>query len=443
MNNSISKEFNLSSLIKFSLPTIIMMLFMALYTIVDGVFVSRIVGINGLSAINIIEPLMNLFFGAAIMFGTGGSAIIGRKIGEKKDDEANGDLSLIVLTVFIISAVMSVISLLFLDKIIYFLGASDVLFKYCYDYLKICLTFIPLLMFQLVFSSLFVTAGKPALGLAFTIIAGITNIFLDYIFMVPMDMGISGAALGTTIGYMIPSAAGLIFFIFNKKGLHFGKIDKNLKVLTECMTNGASEMVGHVSMCITNWMFNVTLMRMLGEQGVAAISLLLYAQFLFNSMYMGFSSGVAPIISYNFGSENKLQLQRIFKNSIKIIMVSTVTIFVMSLVFAQDVVSIFIPKSSDTYGLAIRAYLLFSVTFLFSGFNIFASSMFTALSNGKISALISFMRTFVFIAGAIILLPLVIGVDGLWLAIPIAEVLALIISITCIVKQKDRYNYIN
>ena len=158
MNNSISKEFNLSSLIKFSLPTIIMMLFMALYTIVDGVFVSRIVGINGLSAINIIEPLMNLFFGAAIMFGTGGSAIIGRKIGEKKDDEANGDLSLIVLTVFIISAVMSVISLLFLDKIIYFLGASDVLFKYCYDYLKICLTFIPLLMFQLVFSSLFVTA---------------------------------------------------------------------------------------------------------------------------------------------------------------------------------------------------------------------------------------------------------------------------------------------
>lgn len=442
MNNSIAKEFNLKSLIKFSIPTIVMMLFMALYTIVDGVFVSRIVGINGLSAINIIEPLLNLFFGVGIMFGTGGSAIIGKKIGEKKDAEANGDLSLIVLAVFCISIVMGILSLLFLDNIIYFLGANNVLFEYCFDYLKIYLLFVPFLMFQLVFSSLFVTAGKPTLGLFFTILAGISNIFLDYLFMVPMDMGISGAALGTIIGYSIPSCAGLIFFIVNKKGLHFSAIDRNPSVLINCMTNGASEMVGHISMCITNWMFNVSLMKLIGEQGVAAISLLLYAQFLFNSMYMGFSSGVAPVISYNYGSNNDTQLQVVFKNSLKIIAVSTVSIFLLSLVFAKDVVTIFIPVTHEAHSLALRAYLLFSVTFLFSGFNIFASSMFTALSNGKISALISFMRTFVFIAGAILILPLFMGTDGLWIAIPTAEILALVISFVCIVKQKDKYNYI-
>jgi len=442
MDNSIKKEFDLKSLIKFSLPTIVMMIFMALYTIVDGVFVSRIVGVNGLSAINIIEPLLNLFFGVAIMFGTGGSAIIGKKIGEKKDSEANGDLSLISIVVLIVAIFMASLSLIYLDEIIYFLGASEILFGYCYDYLKIYLAFVPFLMFQLVFSNLFVTAGKPSLGLFFTIFAGITNIALDYLFMAVLDMGISGAALGTIIGYMIPSIAGLIFFIFNKKGLHFSKVDRNFNVIVECTLNGASEMVGHIAMCITNWMFNISLMRLLGEQGVAAISLLLYAQFLFNSMYMGFSSGVAPIISYNYGSENDKQLQVVFKNSMKIIMVSTISIFILSLVFASDVVSIFIPMDNETYPIAIRAYLLFSVTFLFSGFNIFASSMFTALSNGKISAFISFMRTFVFISSAIIVLPLFMGVDGLWLAIPFAEVLALVISAFCIFKQKDRYNYI-
>lgn len=442
MNNNIAKEFNLISLIKFSFPTIIMMLFMSLYTIVDGVFISRIVGVNGLSAINIIEPLLNLFFGVGIMFGTGGSAIIAKKIGQKKDEEANGDLSLIVITIVVISTTMSIFSVLFLDKIINFLGASEILFGYCHDYLNIYLRFAPLLMLQLVFSSLFVTAGKPNLGLFFTILAGITNIILDYVFMVPLNMGIKGAAWGTVIGYMIPATSGLIFFIINKKGLHFSKVDKNLKVITEAMFNGASEMVGHISMCITNWMFNISLMKMLGENGVAAISLLLYAQFLFNSMYMGFSSGVAPIFSYNFGSKNKKQLQKAFKNSIRIILVSVICIFILSLLFSSKVVTIFIPVNSEVYPIATRAYLLFSITFLFSGFNIFASAMFTALSNGKVSAIISFMRTFVFISGAIILLPIFIGVDGMWLAIPTAEILALMVSLFFIIKEKNRYNYI-
>lgn len=442
MNNNIAKEFNLISLIKFSFPTIIMMLFMSLYTIVDGVFISRIVGVNGLSAINIIEPLLNLFFGVGIMFGTGGSAIIAKKIGQKKDEEANGDLSLIVITIVVISMIMSIFSVLFLDKIINFLGASEILFGYCHDYLNIYLRFAPLLMLQLVFSSLFVTAGKPNLGLFFTVLAGITNIILDYVFMVPLSMGIKGAAWGTVIGYMIPTTSGLIFFIINKKGLHFSKIDKNPKVITEAMFNGASEMVGHISMCITNWMFNISLMKMLGENGVAAISLLLYAQFLFNSMYMGFSSGVAPIFSYNFGSENKKQLQKAFKNSIRIILVSVICIFILSLLFSSKVVTIFIPVNSEVYPIATRAYLLFSITFLFSGFNIFASAMFTALSNGKVSAIISFMRTFVFISGAIMLLPLFIGVDGMWLAIPTAEILALMVSLFFIIKEKNRYNYI-
>ena len=208
------------------------------------------------------------------------------------------------------------------------------------------------------------------------------------------------------------------------------------------MFNGASEMVGHISMCITNWMFNISLMKMLGENGVAAISLLLYAQFLFNSMYMGFSSGVAPIFSYNFGSENKKQLQKAFKNSIRIILVSVICIFILSLLFSSKVVTIFIPVNSEVYPIATRAYLLFSITFLFSGFNIFASAMFTALSNGKVSAIISFMRTFVFISGAIMLLPLFIGVDGMWLAIPTAEILALMVSLFFIIKEKNRYNYI-
>lgn len=443
MDNNISKEFNLISLVKFSLPTVIMMLVTSFYVIVDGMFVSNIVGINGLSALNIVEPLLNLFFGVGVMFGTGGSAIIGKKLGEEKQEEANEDLSLITFSLIIISIIMLTLVLTNLDRVIRFLGASDVLYDYCYEYLKIYISLSPFLVLQMIFSNLFVTAGRPGVGLFFTTLAGVMNIFLDYLFMVPFNMGISGAALGTTIGSMIPSIAGIIFFFINKKGLHYGKLKFRKEVLFVAITNGMSEMVGHISMCITNWLFNITLMRMLGETGVAAISLLLYAQFLFNSMYLGFSSGIAPIFSYNYGSKNHKQLKILFKNSLLVIFISVVVIYVLSNLMASEVVSVFIPKTNEyAYNLSLKAYYLFSIAYLFSGFNIFASSLFTALSNGKVSAIISFMRTFVFITGAILILPNFIGANGLWLAIPCAEILSIIFSIYFVFKYKKKYGYL-
>lgn len=442
MRNILSKKFTFWSLLKFTAPTIIMMVVMSLYTMVDGVFVSNLIGENALSAVNIVFPVTSIIIGIAVMFATGGSAVIARKMGEGKGQEAKENFSLIVAVGVTIGIVMLALVLIFINPIIKALGATATLHDYAYDYLKILIVFTPFAILQILFQIFFVTAGEPKLGLFATIAGGIANIILDYIFIVPLNMGIAGAALATGIGYSITAVFGLFYFALNKKGtLYFTKLKFDRKVLVESCFNGSSEMVTNLATAVTTFLFNIIMIKYLGENGVAAITVVLYSQFLLTAVYLGFSTGVAPVLSYNYGEENSTEIKKVFKISMIFIGISSILIFALSIILSPNIVSIFVKMESEVFNIAMNGFLIFAISYLFTGFNIFAASMFTAFSNGKVSAIISFVRTFVFIILGIVLLPQLMGVDGIWLAVPFAEVLTLVISVFYISKLKKVYKY--
>ncbi|WP_195336133.1 MATE family efflux transporter [Paraclostridium bifermentans] len=441
MENSLAKSFKFSSLIKFTIPSIVMLVFISLYTIVDGVFVSRFVNTDALSAVNIVYPFLNIVIAVAVMLATGGSAVIAKKLGENKSREAKENFTLIVLIGFILGILISLIGFIFSNKILNLLGSTDDLYKYCIDYFSALLVFAPAFIVNLLFQYLTITAGKPKVGLTLTIIGGLTNMILDYIFIVPMNMGISGAAIATGMGNLIPSVLGTIYFMKKKSIIHFVKPRFDLKVILKACSNGSSEMVTNLSTGVTTMLFNLAMMKLLGADGVAAITIVLYGEFLINSAYIGFSSGVAPIISYNYGNDNKSELKKIIKYSIRFILMSSVTLFIIAILFAPNIVGIFSPKGTSVFDIGYKGFSLFSLSFLFTGINIFSSAMFTAFSNGKVSAAVSFLRTFVFIISGILILPRFLGVNGVWLAVPIAEVLSMIISVTFIYRYRNVYGY--
>ncbi len=381
-----------------------MMVFMSLYTIVDGIFVSRLVGSNALSAVNIVYPVINLMFACGIMLSTGGSAIVARQIGEKKEGESRENFSLIALVSFFVGMVILVFGMLFLESICKVLGATPILLSDCKKYLGVLLLFGPLTMMQMFFQVFFVTAGKPTLGLILTIAGGVANVILDYVFMGPMGMGVMGAALATGLGQAIMAIVGIVYFFRRKKGLYFVKPIFRGKVMLESCGNGSSEMVSNLSMAIVTFLFNLTMLQLLGEDGVAAITIVLYGQFLFTSMYLGFSMGVSPVFSFNYGDKNYEQLKRIYKICMYFIAISSVVVLVVALVFAEPIVGTFSGRESRTYEIAVEGFFLFSFNYLFAGINIFASAMFTAFGDGKISAIISFCRTFIFIVVSILVL---------------------------------------
>ena len=308
--NPLAESFNVISLIRFAFPSMVMMLFMGLYTIVDTIFVARFVDTNALSSINIVCPVINLIVGLGTMLATGGSAVVAKKMGNGNTEEARSNFTLIVVAGAVIGLLITAAGLLFLDEIIWGLGASKVLFPYCKDYLTIQLICAAFNMMQVLYQNLFVTAGKPALGLALAVLAGTSNIVFDYVFIVLLQMGIKGAAIGTGIGYMIPTIIGTIFFLMKRSELHFCKPDMDASVLLKSCSNGASEMVSQCSTAVTTFLFNITMMKLLGEDGVAAITVLIYSQFLLTTLYIGFSMGTAPVVSYNYGSGNVKQLKK-------------------------------------------------------------------------------------------------------------------------------------
>lgn len=442
MSNSIAKDFKLFSLLRFAFPTMLMMVFMSLYTIVDGIFVSRLVGADALSSVNIVYPVINLLIAAGVMLASGGSAVIAKKMGEGNTKEAKEDFSFLVLFGFILGIFMMVFGNLFLESIVTALGATPVLVDYCMDYLGVCLLLAPACMLQLLFQTFFVTAGKPIAGLILTISGGIANMILDYLFMGSMNMGIKGAALATGIGQLIPAVAGLVYFSCFHGSLHFVCPKFRFRVLMKSCINGSSEMVTNLSTAVVTYLFNMTMLKFLGETGVAAITIVLYGQFLFTAMYMGFSMGVAPVISYNYGRDHRVLLRRIFKICVGFISVSSVVITVIALLSAPFIVQIFTPVETETYAIAKDGFFLFSINYIFAGVNIFASSMFTAFSDGKISAIISFIRTFVLLVLNILLLPVIMGVTGIWLAVPAAEFLTVFVSLLYFRKKRNIYHYV-
>jgi len=442
MQNELSRDFNLSSLLKFAFPTMSMLVFVSTYTIIDGIFVSRFVGTTALSAMNIVFPLISVIMGIGLMLGTGGSAIIGRRMGEGKDEEARNYFSLITLFTLALGIVLSVSCFVLIEPLSRFLGADDTLLPYCIDYGRILMAFYPISVLQVLFQTFFVTAGKPKLGLILNMISGIANIVFDYLFIITFDMGIAGAAWGTALSFVIGGIPPLIYFMKPQGTLYFVKPKWNGRVIRHTLFNGSSEMVTSSAMAVTTFLFNISMMRLLGEDGVAAITISLYAQFLFSSAYMGFAGGVAPIFSYVFGNRNQKRLKKLFLMCTKTIVLSSIFIAVFSFAIAVPTVSIFTDRTTATYALTLDGYRIFAWNFLFAGINIFASSFFTALSNGKISAFISFARTFVFVTASILILPNFLGITGIWLAIPVAEAVTAVLSIGLLLLFRKEYHYL-
>lgn len=420
----------------------VMMVFMSLYTMVDGVFVSRFAGTSALSAVNLVYPIISIVIAVGIMLATGGSAIIARKMGLGKMSEARKNFTFLTLIGVAFGLLLELCTFVFLEPILHLLGGIGDVYQLCYDYAIILVAFIPASILMMLFQTLFVTAGKPTLGLISTLAGGFTNIILDYLFIVPMDMGIKGAALATGLGYCLPALIGFFYFSFHRKGLlYFERPTFDLQVLLETCSNGSSEMVTNLSTAITTFLFNILMMKYAGEDGVASITIVLYAQYLLTAIYMGYSTGTAPIFSFNYGSKNHIQLKKLFKISTYFILFCSIFTFILSLLFAEQIVLIFTGKNSAVYELSIYGFRLFAISFLFTGISIFASSLFTALSDGKVSASISFLRTFVFIILALLLLPSFLDIDGIWLAIPLAELLGVIVSILSLYRKKNIYQY--
>lgn len=440
--NPLAKDFNIRSLLQFAFPTILMMVFMGLYTIGDTIIISRFVNTDALSALNIVTPVINIIVGLGAMLATGGSAIVARKMGEGNAKRASQDFTLIVLAGAILGAIVAIVGSLFIDNIIWGLGASELLFPYCKQYLLVLLLFTPASMMQVLFQNLIVTAGKPGFGMVLSISAGAINVLLDYVFVVPMNMGIVGSALGTGIGYMIPTVIGIIFFLKSKGTLRFQKPIVDFRVLWESGSNGFSEMVSQIAAAVTTFLFNIMMMKLIGENGVAAITIIIYTQFLLTTLYIGFSMGVAPIISYNFGSKDYDRLKRIFRICLLFVCTVSVLIFAAAMLLGSPLVRIFSPEGTPVYEIARQGFLIFPISFLFCGFNIFASATFTALSNGKVSAIISTLRTFVFISVALLILPQYFDVIGVWISVPLAELLTIFVSLAFILKNKKVYHYL-
>lgn len=436
MSQSIGQKFTPLSLLKFAFPSVIMMVFMSLYTIIDGIFISRFLGDTALSAVNIVYPILSILLALGIMLATGGSAIVAAKMGAGKSSEARSDFSMLVFVGLSVSLLLLTVTLLFLEPICSLLGATDLLMPYSKAYLKILALFAPACMLQSLFQCFFVTAGKPHIGLTLTILGGLANAALDYIFLGVLHTGIEGAGIATGIGQTIPAVFGLFYFFFVKKDLYFTRFTFCFQTLLSASSNGASEMVSNLSNAVVTFLFNVIMMRLAGESGVAAITILLYAQFLFNALYLGFSMGVAPVFSFHYGARNYKELRKVYKISKWFVLLSSLGITVLSRLTAAPISRIFVEKNTETYTLAVSGFMLFSFSFLFSGFNIFSSALFTALSDGKTSAIISFTRTFGFIFLSLLTLPAFLGIYGVWLAIPTAEFLTVFLAVFFLLRQR-------
>ena len=440
--NTLARKHNLWSLLRFTAPTIIMMVFMSLYTMVDGMFVSRFVGTAALSAVNIAYPAISVVVAIAIMLATGGSAVIAAQMGQGQPRLAKENFSLLVYVGIAVGLLLTILGFAFLQPLVTLLGANAATFAYCTDYLAVLLPFTPFAILQLLFQYFFVTAGKPVLGLVTTMAGGMANIVLDYLFIVPMGMGVAGAALATGIGYAIPGIFGLAYFGLCRSGtLSLVRPRWRLDTLVSSCLNGSSEMVTNLATAITTYLFNIIMMRLLGEDGVAAITIVLYAQFLLTAIYLGYASGVGPVISYHHGSGNRAELKKLFRMSMLFIAVSSLLTFGMTLLLGRPLVLIFTGAGSTVYDLALRGFMLFGISYLFIGFNIFASALFTAFSDGRVSAIISFARTFLFLVVAVLLMPMAFGIDGVWLSVPAAELAALAVSAWYLIRLRHKYHF--
>ncbi|MCI8358293.1 MAG: MATE family efflux transporter [Lachnospiraceae bacterium] len=426
--NAYLKPVTLKNILKFAIPTIAMTVFMSFYTMVDGLFVSNLIGTDALSAINLTAPVIQLVTAISTMLATGGSAVIMKKMGERKSEEAKEDFTFLILVNVLVGIVMCVLGYLTMDHIFAGMNLSAVVEGYCVEYLSRYLIFtVPILLMNN-FTLYMIASEKAALSLICSVTGGVLNMVLDYVFIAGFHMGISGAAVATGLGYSVTAVAGLYVFSRKKSLLHFKKPAFRLSVLISAASNGCSEMATALVTGIITMMFNWTMLHYVGEDGVAAVTIIMYVLMFASSLYTGYSYGVAPMISFYHGEQNRAKLKKLVGISLQVIAVISVVTTAASLLLTKPLVSVFARPDNPVYELAVTGNRICTAALLFIGFNIFASGMFTALSNGVVSAVLAFSRSFVFMLITMIVLPLILGVNGIWLATPAAELMALALS---------------
>lgn len=439
--NAYNLPITFKNILKFSVPTIVMTLFMSFYTMVDGLFVSNLIGTDALSAINLTAPMIAFVTAISTMLATGGSAVIMIKMGEGKEKEANEDFTFFIIVNIIVGIIMSILGYMTMDLIFNRMSLSNNVFDYCHNYLSYYLIFtIPILLMNN-FTIYMIASGKSNLSMVCSIAGGILNIVLDYTLIKIFGFGIEAAAVATGLGYSVTAFVGVIIFSKKSNMIHFIKPAFRFRTLVNAAINGSSEMATALVTGIVTMLFNWTMLKYVGEDGVAAITIIMYVLMFATSLYTGYSYGIAPMISYNFGAKDNEKLRKIVKKSLIIIFVIAVSTLVLSIGMTEKLVSIFTNPSNPVYALAVQGNKICSIALLIIGFNVFASSLFTALSNGLISAIIAFSRSFVFMVIAMLILPKLFGVIGIWFATPVAEVSAFCLATFLFLKYKDEYKY--
>lgn len=438
----LSDHFTYRRLIRFILPSVAMMIFTSIYGVVDGFFVSNFVGKTPFAAVNLIFPFLMVIGAIGFMFGVGGSALVAKTLGEGERDRANKQFSLIVYATIISGVAFSTLGIIFIRPVASFLGAEGQMLEDCVTYGRIILVSLPLNMLQMEFQSFFVTAEKPNLGLFATIASGVTNMVFDALLVAVFSLGIAGAAIATAISQAVGGLFSLVYFIFpNKSLLRLCKTGFDKKVLFKTCTNGSSELLSNISMSLVSMLYNFQLMKHAGENGVAAYGVLMYVSMIFIAIFIGYAIGCAPLVGYNYGAQNTRELKNLLKKSFWIIGITSVCMFGLSFVLAEPLSRLFVGYDPTLFDLTKRGFFFFAFSFLFSGIAIFGSSFFTALNNGLVSAILSFMRTLVFQVASVIILPLIFGIDGIWISLIVAELLAFCVTIAFIIGQRKIYKY--
>ena len=443
MEIGLDGHFTYRKLLRFVVSPVLMMLFTSLYGVVDGFFVSNYVGSTGLAAVNLIWPLVMGVSTIGFMVGSGGSAVVSKTLGEGDHQKANSYFSLLIYVTAGVGLVLSILFLFFIRPVSVALGASGPLLADCVSYGRLLTIFALPFILQVAFQSFLVTAGKPDLSLRFSVFGGVANMVLDWLFIVLLHMGVAGAALATGLGQVIGGVIPLVYFLRrNDSLLALGRTRWNGRILLKTCTNGASEMVTNLSTTVVQTLYNIRLMGLVGEEGVAAYGIILYVMFVFTAVYYGYAMGAAPLVGFHFGAQNRKELQSLFRKSIVLLLGAGVILTALAEAISGPLVAVFAGYDPDLFSMTLRGFRLYALSFLLMGMSVWGSAFFTALSNGLVSAVISFLRTLVFETGAVILLPLVLGLDGIWLSGLAAEIASLAIIVFFFRKLGSRYGYL-
>ncbi|MBQ9884315.1 MAG: MATE family efflux transporter [Bacteroidaceae bacterium] len=438
----LSDHFNYGRLLRFTVPAMVMMIFTSIYSVVDGIFVSNFVGKTAFAAVNLIFPFLMLLGVVGSMLGTGGSALVAKTLGQQDRELANRIFSMLVVAGVVVGVVFCIIGFWLIEDIAVLLGARGDMVQLCVTYGRIILPALPCFILQYMFQSLLITAERPTLGLAVTVIAGLTNIVLDFLLIVVFDLGLVGAACATALAQTVGGLVPLVYFALpNTSLLRLIKPVYEGRFLVQAATNGLSEFLSSVSMSVVSMLYNWQLMRYIGEDGVAAYGVIMYVAFILMAMAFGYSMGVSPIVSYNYGSGNHAELQNVFRRSLVLVAIMGAVTVVLAECLATPLSQLFVGYDEGLFALTRKAFMIYCLSFFLAGFNMFASAFFTALNNGIVSGVIAFGRTMVCETTAVLVLPLLFGMDGIWFAIIVAEVLALMLSASLLLRYRRLYHY--